>query len=116
MDAVMDWTRVIFHPLGLAGFVLFLLFGYLAKAKTRGERRWLVSAAVLLSVLALTGGLWLAYFQLQSDDRERRDSGGANPHRHQYKKNGRPEHIPKPSNGKGECEGPGKEQLCGELP
>jgi len=58
------WTRVVTNPLGLVGFALFLVFGYLAKVRRNDERRWLSPAAVALAVLALVGGLLIAYKQL----------------------------------------------------
>jgi hypothetical protein len=58
-----EWTKVVTSPLGLAGFALFLVFGYLAKVKSKDERQWLSPAAVLVSVIALIGGLVLAYRQ-----------------------------------------------------
>ena len=60
---MITWTRVVTHPLGLAGFALFLVFGYLAKVKSKDERRWLSPAAVCAAVLALGGSLILAYIQ-----------------------------------------------------
>ena len=57
------WTKVVTHPLGLAGFALFLVFGYLAKAKRNDERRWLAPAAVVLALAALAGGILLSYVQ-----------------------------------------------------
>ena len=58
-----QWIRVVTEPLGLAGFALFLVFGYLAKAKSNDERRWLSPVAVALAVIALAGGLAPAYVQ-----------------------------------------------------
>ena len=51
------------QPLGLTGFALFLVFGYLARVKSNDERRWLSPVAVAVAALALTGGLVLAYLQ-----------------------------------------------------
>jgi hypothetical protein len=58
------WTQVITHPLGLAGFALFLVFGYLAKVKRNDERRWISRAAVAAAVVGLAGGLIIAYAQI----------------------------------------------------
>lgn len=58
-----DWTKVVTQPLGLAGFALFLVFGYLARAKRNDERRWLSPVAVAVAAVALAGGLILAYVQ-----------------------------------------------------
>ena len=56
-----DWTKVVTEPLGLAGFALFLVFGVLARVKKQDERRWLGPLASGMAVLALLGGLTLAY-------------------------------------------------------
>lgn len=64
-NAMSEWIKVVTHPLGLVGFVLFLIFGLLAKAKYRAERRWLYPAAVAFAMVALLGGLGLAYFQVR---------------------------------------------------
>lgn len=60
---MVEWTRVITNPLGLAGFALFLVFGFLAKVKRTDERRWLSPAAFCIAALALIGGLVIAYAQ-----------------------------------------------------
>jgi hypothetical protein len=59
-----DWTRVLADPLGIVGFVLFLIFGVLAKVKTRDERRWLSRASIALASVALIGGLGLAFIKV----------------------------------------------------
>lgn len=59
-----DWIKVVTHPLGLAGFALFLVFGYLAKVKRNNERRWLSRAAVAVAVVPLAGGLFIAYAEI----------------------------------------------------
>jgi hypothetical protein len=56
-----DWTKVVTEPLGLAGFALFLVFGVLSRLKAKEERRWLAPVASAMAVLALAGGLTLAY-------------------------------------------------------
>jgi hypothetical protein len=58
-----DWTKVVTEPLGLAGFALFLVFGVLSRIKRDDERRWLGPLAMAMAVLALTGGLTLAYLK-----------------------------------------------------
>lgn len=63
-DAMSEWTKVVTHPLGLAGFALFLLFGYLARTKRSDRRRWLSPVAFALAGIALIGGLVLAYVQV----------------------------------------------------
>jgi hypothetical protein len=59
-----EWTKVVTNPLGLGGFALFLVFGYLARAKRSDERRWLTPTAIALAVVALMGGLLIAYKQI----------------------------------------------------
>jgi len=59
-----EWTKVVTHPLGLAGFVLFLVFGYLANAKRQDEHRWLSPVAFAIAAVALIGGLVLAYVEV----------------------------------------------------
>jgi hypothetical protein len=58
-----EWAKVVTQPLGLVGFGLFLVFGYLAKLKSQDERRWLSPVAVVFAAVALIGGLALAYVQ-----------------------------------------------------
>jgi hypothetical protein len=60
-----DWAKVLTEPLGLAGFALFLVFGALSRIKKDKERRWLGPLAMGMAVLALTGGLTLAYLKSQ---------------------------------------------------
>lgn len=60
---MLDWTSVVTQPLGLAGFALFLIFGLLARLKRRDERRWLAPLAAGMAVLALAGGMILAYLK-----------------------------------------------------
>jgi len=64
-----DWTRVVVDPLGIVGFVLFLVFGLLAKVKARDERRWLSRASIALASVALLGGLSLAFFKATRESR-----------------------------------------------
>jgi hypothetical protein len=59
-----DWTKVVTEPLGLAGFALFLVFGLLSRVKGQTERRWLGPLASGMAILALAGGLVLAYLKV----------------------------------------------------
>lgn len=59
-----EWIKVVTQPMGLVGFALFLVFGYLAKVTRHDERRWLSPAAVGLALIALVGGLLIAYKQI----------------------------------------------------
>jgi hypothetical protein len=59
-----EWIKVVTHPLGLAGFALFLVFSTLAKVKQKDERRWLAPAAFGIAALGLAGCLLLACSQI----------------------------------------------------
>jgi hypothetical protein len=59
-----EWAKVVTDPLGLAGFALFLMFGYLAKAKKSNQQRWLAPLAVCAAIAALAGGLALGYVRV----------------------------------------------------
>lgn len=61
-----DWNKVLLHPLGLAGYVLFLLFGLLSRVKSRSERRWILPTSLIAACIALLGGIGLAYRDVQS--------------------------------------------------
>jgi len=56
----MDFTSVITHPLGFAGFALFLVFGALSRVRNHLPPWW-PPTAVAMAVLALIGGLALEY-------------------------------------------------------
>lgn len=56
-----EWTKVVFHPLGLVGYVLFLIFGLIARVKRKDEKRWLLPSVLIAAAVALLGGLGLAY-------------------------------------------------------
>lgn len=58
-----EWAKVVTQPLGLIGFVLFLVFGYLAKTKRLDERRWVSPVAFSFAAIALIGGFALAYVE-----------------------------------------------------
>ncbi len=62
-----EWVKVVTHPLGLAGFALFLAFGSLARAKRTRERRWLATTAMTMAFIALVGGFFLAYNGISKD-------------------------------------------------
>ena len=59
-----EWVKVVTDPLGLAGFALFLVFGYLAKVKRSDERRWLTRVASCAAIAALVGGLAIGYVRI----------------------------------------------------
>lgn len=56
-----EWTKVITHPLGLAGFALFILFLSLTKKTVYRQPRWLKVIFATMAFIALIGGLYLAY-------------------------------------------------------
>ena len=58
-----DWTKVVTEPLGLAGFALFLVFGVLSRIKRQKELRWMGPVASGMAILALAGGLTLAFLK-----------------------------------------------------
>ena len=60
------WFDVITHPLGLAGFALFLVFFILSKKATTQERRWLIPVFTGLAFIALIGGLALSWSQRET--------------------------------------------------
>jgi hypothetical protein len=62
------WTEILVHPIGLAGYALCLVFGLFAKLKQRNERHWLFRAAISMALIALVGGLTLAYVEVKSSD------------------------------------------------
>jgi hypothetical protein len=74
-----DWTKVITEPLGLGGFALFLVFGVLARAKRGDERRWLAPVAMGMAVVALAGGLILAFLKTSSESTQRVTPAAAAP-------------------------------------
>lgn len=59
----MDFTTVITHPLGLAGFALFLMFAVLSRVR-KHLPPWWPHVSLAMAVLALMSGLALAYLQL----------------------------------------------------
>jgi hypothetical protein len=98
-DPAIQWTKVLVHPLGLAGYALFLVFGLVAVLKRRDERRWMLRAASAAAGIALLGGIGLAYrdvgrqaqtvahpastatptLQQQNDHPQQRNSGANSP-------------------------------------
>jgi hypothetical protein len=56
-----EWTKVITHPLGLAGFTLFIVFSLLIRRTTNRQPRWLKVIFTTMAFIALIGGLFLAY-------------------------------------------------------
>lgn len=63
MEDMQSWTQVVTDPLGLVGFVLFLVFGFLAKVGLSRDQRWLAMAAVAMAFVVLVGGLALSWMK-----------------------------------------------------
>jgi apolipoprotein N-acyltransferase len=78
-----QWIKVVTHPLGLAGFALFLVFAYLARVKRNDERRWLSPAAVLLAFITLVGSLVVAHKQVTKESSHPTQTVQAPPDRQQ---------------------------------
>jgi hypothetical protein len=57
---VNDWSKAVIHPLGLAGFALFLVFGLMGKFGVQSSPSWLLPVCIAMAVLALFGGLLIA--------------------------------------------------------
>lgn len=55
------WINAVTNPLGLAGFALFLVFTFLGRRKKKPE--WIPIAAYGMAVIALVGGVFIAYRQ-----------------------------------------------------
>jgi hypothetical protein len=67
--STIEWTKVLTHPLGLTGYVLFLLFGFLSRVKRKGERRWILPITLAAAGVALLGGIGLAYWEVTHQER-----------------------------------------------
>lgn len=61
MVDVSTWINVVTDPLGLAGFALFLVFGFLAKVGLAKGQQWLTISAVSMAAIALIGGMLLSW-------------------------------------------------------
>ena len=57
------WIKVVTHPLGLAGFALFLVFSFLGKSRQGKKPTWLAPSAFAMAFITLVGGIALAYLQ-----------------------------------------------------
>jgi hypothetical protein len=58
-----SWIKVVTHPLGLAGFALFLVFSFLGRSRQRKKPAWLAPSAFAMAFITLVGGMVLAYLQ-----------------------------------------------------
>lgn len=68
MDYWDKWIEVIQHPLGLAGFALFLVFIFLPKMSQKKNPPWLPKAAYTMALVALLSGIGLAFWQSQTKE------------------------------------------------
>jgi len=58
-----EWAKVVTHPLGLAGFALFVLFLFLRGKGHRSTSPGKDRIFIVVGICALFGGLGLAYLQ-----------------------------------------------------
>lgn len=58
-----SWIKVVTDPLGLTGFALFLVFSFLARNRQGKKPKWLTPSAFAMALIALVGGLSIAYQQ-----------------------------------------------------
>lgn len=56
-----EWIKVLTHPLGLAGFALFVLLIFITRRQTSTQPLWVRASFIVMAFIALLGGLWLAY-------------------------------------------------------
>lgn len=61
-----EWAKVITHPLGLAGFSLFVLLIFLTRRQALLQPVWLRVSFIVMAFIALLGGLLLAYLNTAS--------------------------------------------------
>jgi hypothetical protein len=61
---VNEWAKAVVHPLGLAGFALFLLFLLLSKTRKPDDQRLLSRVFLIAALASLVGGLGLSYLQV----------------------------------------------------
>ena len=83
MDNIDAWTQVITNPLGLAGFALFLVFGLLAKFGLKNKPGWIIAVALVMALIALVGGLSLAWKQHTAVDINTESTSRQTPHSNQ---------------------------------
>ncbi len=63
---MVSWRHAVVHPLGLAGYALACVFGLLAKFGPIAQYPWLVPVAIAMAIVALIGGLLVAWRQVAS--------------------------------------------------
>jgi hypothetical protein len=61
---MIPWEKVLTDPLGIVGYVLFLIFSLCAQVERKDERRWVPRVAIGFAAIALVAGLFLAYFRI----------------------------------------------------
>jgi hypothetical protein len=62
-----EWAKAVVHPLGLAGFALFVILTFFSKLKKTEKRPWQTPALFAAAIAALLGGLYLAHRCIQSN-------------------------------------------------
>jgi hypothetical protein len=60
---ITDWIKVVTDPLGLAGFVIFLLFAFFARSARRREAPGVAILLIILACVSLVGGYTLTYVE-----------------------------------------------------
>jgi cytoskeletal protein RodZ len=59
-----EWMKVIIHPLGLAGFALFVVFLLLTKRNSSRQPGWSKVLFIVMAFVTLVGALFLAHEQI----------------------------------------------------
>lgn len=58
-----EWTKIVTNPLGLAGFALFVVLLLVRSKVTRTDKSLFGRALIVMAIIALVGGIGLAYLQ-----------------------------------------------------
>ena len=61
------WVDAVTTPLGLAGFVIFLVFTYLTSKSVKTKPPWMVAVFVVLAITGVAGGIGLAFLEKQAE-------------------------------------------------
>ncbi len=67
MENIDSWTDVLVHPLGMAGFALFLVFIVLTRFRKGKSNKLFTTAFVIMAFVSLMGGFMLAYHEQHSN-------------------------------------------------
>jgi hypothetical protein len=74
-----EWTKVITHPLGLAGFALFAFLIFFTRRQASTQPIWVRASFIGMAFIALLGGLWLAHLNTTSPPTAEQRSGQQKP-------------------------------------